>query len=629
MTVGRGNLAYSDIYRRASEDPVGFWAEAARAIDWFVKPRLVYDEQKGWFSDGILNTCHNCLDRHVDAGRGDAVALTYDSPVTGALRSFTYSQLLYETGRVAAMLAALGVTKGDRVVIFMPMIPETAFAMLACARLGAIHSVVFGGFAAPELAKRIDDAKPKLILTASCGIEGTRAIAYKPLVDEAVALSLQGIQHVVLLQRDRLAADLDHAHDIDWQELRSRTAGEPQPACAPVGATDPLYILYTSGTTGTPKGVVRENGGNAVALSWSLANVYGIGPGDAFWAASDVGWVVGHSYIVYGPLLVGGTAILFEGKPVGTPDAGTFWRTIVRNKAKAFFTAPTAIRAIRKEDPEAKFLKDIGTGDCRVIFLGGERADPATIAWLERASGLPVIDHWWQTELGWPAIASCFAIGDLRRKPGSAGHAVPGYEFAILDDYGSPVDDGENGNVVIRAPLPPGAFRTLWNNPAGFAKNFASFPGFYETGDSGYRDDAGFLHIMGRTDDVINVAGHRLSTGQMEEIVARLPDVAECALVGAKDPVKGMVPVAFVTTRRGSADDGIISKLAIDAVRAELGAVAALKTVYVVDQLPKTRSGKILRNLLRRIVDQEPFTLPPTIDDADIPQAIALRVNGA
>ena len=627
MTKKQHDQSYVDAFRHAAENPEGFWANAAQAIEWFSEPRLTYDEDKGWFSDGILNTCHNCLDRHVLAGRGDAVALTYDSPAAGAFRSFTYSQLLDDTGRVAAMLASLGVSKGDRVVIFMPMVPETAFAMLACARLGAIHSVVFGGFAAPELAKRIDDAKPKLILTASCGIEGARVIAYKPLVDEAVELSLLGVEHVVLLQRERLAADLGHERDIDWQELRNRTASDAMPACVPLASWEPLYILYTSGTTGIPKGVVRDNGGHAVALSWSMENIYGIGADDAFWAASDVGWVVGHSYIVYGPLLVGGTTVLFEGKPVGTPDAGTFWRTITRNKVKTFFTAPTAIRAIRKEDPQARFLKEIGTGDCRVIFLAGERADPATIDWLERESGLPVIDHWWQTELGWPAIASCFAMGDLRRKPGSAGLAVPGYKFAILRDDGNAVDEGESGNVVIRRPLPPGAFRTLWNNEADFAKNFASFPGYYETGDSGHRDKSGYLYIMGRTDDIINVAGHRLSTGQIEEIIAGLADVNECAVVGAKDPVKGMAPVAFITAQSGAADKGAIAGLAISAVRAELGAVAALKTAYVVDQLPKTRSGKILRNLLRKIVDREPFSVPPMIDDPAIPKAIAAQLD--
>jgi len=627
MTAGPDNRKYDEAFRHAADDPEGFWAEAAKAIDWFVEPALTYSASGGWFPDGVLNTCHNCLDRHVHAGRGGAIALTYDSPVTDTHCSYTYAQLLDETGRVATMLSSLGVGKGDRIIIYMPMIPETAFAMLACARLGAIHSVVFGGFAAPELAKRIDDAQPKLILTASCGIEGGRTIAYKPLVDEAVALSAHGVGHVVLLQREQLPASMPHNLDIDWHDLRERTANDAAPTCEPLDAADPLYILYTSGTTGTPKGVVRDNGSHAVALAWSMANIYGIGAGDAFWAASDVGWVVGHSYIVYGPLLVGSITVLFEGKPVGTPDPGTYWRTIARNKVKCFFTAPTAIRAIRKEDPEARFLKEIGTGECRAIFLAGERADPDTIAWLERESGLPVIDHWWQTELGWPAIASCFAMGDLRRKPGSAGQAVPGYDFAVLDDDGRPLSDGKSGNVVIRTPLPPGAFRTLWNNQAAFARNFATFPGYYETGDAGYRDSAGFLHIMGRTDDIINVAGHRLSTGQMEEIVARQEGVAECAVVGAQDPVKGMVPVAFMVPRAGFAEDEALIQRAINAVRSDLGAVASLKTAFLVDQLPKTRSGKILRNLLRKIVDHEPFEIPATIENPTVPKNIALSLE--
>lgn len=623
MTAETATSTYENAIRYAADDPTGFWGEAAMAIDWFVKPRQVYGADGGWFADGVLNTCHNCLDRHVNAGHGDAIALTYDSPVTNTLNSFTYAELLDETGRVAAMLAGLGVGKGDRVVIYMPMIPETVFAMLACARIGAIHSVVFGGFAAPELAKRIDDARPALILTASCGIEGGRIIAYKPLVDEAVALTVHDVGHVVLLQRKQLPVSLEHERDIDWHELRQRTANDPIPGCEPLVAADPLYILYTSGTTGTPKGVVRDNGGHAVALAWSMANIYGIGTGDTFWAASDVGWVVGHSYIVYGPLLAGAATVLFEGKPVGTPDPGTYWRTIARNRVKSFFTAPTAIRAIRKEDPDARLLKEIGLGECRTIFLAGERADPDTIAWLERESGLPVIDHWWQTELGWPAIASCFAMGDLRRKPGSAGRAVPGFSFAIVDEDGHPLDDGKSGNVVIRAPLPPGAFRTLWNNQAAFDRNFAAFPGYYETGDAGYRDSAGFLHIMGRTDDIINVAGHRLSTGQMEEILARQDGVAECAVVGAQDLVKGMVPVAFIVARDGFADDEALIQRAIASVRVELGAVAALKTAYVVDQLPKTRSGKILRNLLRKIVDREAFETPATIENPTVPDAIA------
>lgn len=462
------------------------------------------------------------------------------------------------------------------------------------------------------------------MLTASCGIEGGRTIAYKPLVDEALTLAGHRVEHVVLVQREQLAADLTTGRDIDWSDLRRRTADMPAPACVPLASGDPLYILYTSGITGTPKGVVRDNGGHAVALAWSMANIYGIGAGDTFWAASDVGWVVGHSYIVYGPLLAGATTVLFEGKPVGTPDPGTFWRTIARHDVRSFFTAPTAIRAIRKEDSDARLLKEIGIGACRAVFLAGERADPETIAWLERESGLPVIDHWWQTELGWPAIASCFAMGDLRRKLGSAGFPVPGFQFAILDDEGAPLPDGASGNVVIKTPLPPGAFRSLWNNQATFARNFATFPGLYETGDAGFRDSDGFMHIMGRTDDIINIAGHRLSTGQMEEIVARQPGVAECAVIGADDDLKGMVPIAFVTPQIGYAGDMSIAERSILAVRSELGAIAAMKAVLVVDQLPKTRSGKILRSLLRKIVNGEPFDVPATIDDPETPAKIAV-----
>ena len=627
MNTMPGNVASQVAFDASLSDPQAFWLQAAEAIDWFEKPVRAYDEAKGWFPGAVLNSCYNCLDRHVDAGRGDAAALIYDSPVTDTIRSYSYAELLEEVGRVAAMFVSLGVEKGDRVVIYMPMIPETLFAMLACARLGAVHSVVFGGFAPLELAKRIDDATPKLLLTTSCGIEGARTIAYKPMVDEALTLATQAVDHVLLFQRERVTAEMSAPRDIDWAELRERTADAPIPACAPVAADDPLYILYTSGTTGVPKGVVRENGGHAVALAWSMANIYGIGAGDPFWAASDVGWVVGHSYIVYAPLLVGATTVLFEGKPVGTPDPGTFWRTIARHSVKSFFTAPTAIRAVRKEDPEATYLKQIGIGDCRAIFLAGERADPDTIAWLEEKSGLPVIDHWWQTELGWPAIASCFALGDLRRKRGSAGFPVPGFEFAILDEDGKPVPDGQSGNVTIKTPLAPGAFRTLWNNEAGFAKNFASFPGYYETGDAGHFDEDGFLHIMGRTDDIINVAGHRLSTGQMEQIVAQQDGVAECAVIGADDPIKAMVPIAFVVPRAGFEDDDSMERRVIAAVRAELGAVAALKTAYVVNQLPKTRSGKILRNLLRKIVNGESIDIPPTIDDPTVPAAIAAKVG--
>ena len=620
--------AYERAWRESINDREAFWTQASTAIDWITPPQSAWDEARGWFAGGTLNTAWNCVDRHVAAGRGDAAALIYDSPVTETVRSYSYAELQDEVGRVAAMLASLGVGKGDRVIIYMPMIPETVFAMLACARLGAIHSVVFGGFAPLELAKRIDDATPKVLLTASCGIEGSRTIAYKPMVDEAQKLSGHALDRVVVLQRDRLEAELTSDKDLDWAGLRASTADKPVPAPAELASDDPLYILYTSGTTGTPKGVVRENGGHAVALAWSMANIYGIGAGDPFWAASDVGWVVGHSYIVYAPLLAGATTVLFEGKPVGTPDPGTFWRVMTRHGVKSFFTAPTAIRAIRKEDPDAAFLNEIGTGACRVIFLAGERADPDTISWLEEKSGLPVIDHWWQTELGWPGVATCFALGDLRRKRGSAGFPVPGYEFTILGDDGKPVPQGESGAVAIKAPLAPGAFRSLWNNTAGYDKNFASFPGYYETGDAGHFDDEGFLNIMGRTDDIINVAGHRLSTGQMEQIVAQQDGVAECAVIGADDPIKAMVPIAFVVARAGFDADETLAKRVIAAVRAELGAVAALKTAYIVPSLPKTRSGKILRNLLRKICNGEGYVTPPTIEDSGVPALIEAVVKG-
>jgi propionyl-CoA synthetase len=615
--------AYQAAWRSSIEAPEAFWSEAATALDWISPPKAVYSDTEGWFVGGSLNTAYNCLDRHVEAGRGDTLALIYDSPVTGVIARYSYNELLHEVGRVAAMLVRQGVGKGDRVIIYMPMIPQTVFAMLACARLGAVHSVVFGGFAPLELAKRIDDATPKVLLTASCGIEGTRTLAYKPMVDEALQLAAHNVDKVIVFQRDQLRADIAAPQDIDWEAARAAAGADPVPACAELASSDPLYILYTSGTTGVPKGVVRDNGSHAVALAWSMANIYGVGADDTFWAASDVGWVVGHSYIVYGPLLVGATTVLFEGKPVGTPDPGAFWRTIVRHDVKAFFTAPTAIRAIRKEDPDAVFLREIGTGGCSAVFLAGERADPDTIAWLEEHSGLPVIDHWWQTELGWPAIASCVALGDLRRKRGSAGFPVPGYAFDILDEMGKPVPQGDSGQVMIRTPLPPGAFRSLWNNPAGFAKNFAAYPGHYETGDAGFVDAEGFVHIMGRTDDIINVAGHRLSTGQMEQIVAHQDGVAECAVIGADDPIKGMTPVAFVVPRTGFQHDATMSPRVIAGVRHELGAVAALKTAYVVAQLPKTRSGKILRNLLRKIVNGEAIAIPPTIEDPSVPAAIA------
>ncbi|MCJ1959880.1 AMP-binding protein [Novosphingobium mangrovi (ex Hu et al. 2023)] len=616
----------SDAYRQtwdlSIKHPEAFWSQAARAIDWITPPDTTYDPDRGWFAGGTLNTAWNAVDRHVANGRGEDCALIYDSPVTGTVERWTYAGLQDEVGRVAAMLEARGVGRGDRVVIYMPMIPQTVFAMLACARLGAIHSVVFGGFAAHELAKRIDDATPRALLTASCGIEGSRTIAYKPLVDEALSSARHEVESVLVFQRPQVVAELIAPRDHDWATLREETAHLPVPPCAEMAANDPLYILYTSGTTGTPKGVVRENGGHAVNLAWSMPAIYDIGPGDVFWAASDVGWVVGHSYIVYAPLLAGATTVLFEGKPVGTPDAGTFWRVIQRHKVKTFFTAPTAIRAIRKEDPEASFLQEIGTGDLKVIFLAGERADPETISWAEEHTRLPVIDHWWQTELGAPAIATCFGLGDTRRKRGSAGFPVPGNAFAILGEDGQPVPDGQSGAVVMREPLAPCAFRTLWNNPAGYAKNFTSFPGFYETGDAGHFDEEGFLHIMGRTDDIINVAGHRLSTGQMEQIVATVDGVAECAVIGADDALKGQIPIAFVIPRAGASDLESLAPRVIAEVRRELGAVAALKTAFVVPQLPKTRSGKILRNVLRKIMNGEDFPPPPTIEDPGALDAI-------
>ncbi len=607
--------SYELAYQESMTDPEGFWLGAASGLDWDVKPERAWTEGAGWFAGGVLNSCHNAVDRHVAAGNGDRTAVIYESPVTGQTRAFSYAELLDQVARTAGMLAGLGVAKGDRVVIYMPMIPETLFAMLACARLGAIHSVVFGGFAAPELAKRIDDAQPKLLLTASCGIEGQKVLPYKPLVDHALEIAKHPVDHVVLWQRPQSEADLVAPRDIDWAE---RLAAAEPAACVPVAATDPLYILYTSGTTGTPKGVVRDNGGHAVALNWSMANIYGVKAGDVFWAASDVGWVVGHSYIVYGPLLAGATTVLFEGKPVGTPDAGTFWRTITTHAVDIFFTAPTAIRAIRKEDPEGSFIRDIGTGGMRAMFLAGERADPDTIHWAEAQLKLPVIDHWWQTELGWAGLATCFGLGDTRRKAGSAGFPVPGYRFEILDESGHEVPAGHSGSVTIKLPMPPGNYGSLWNNPAGYAKAFETFAGYYETGDAGHIDADGFVNIMGRTDDIINVAGHRLSTGQMEQIVATHEAVAECAVIGVDDVLKGMIPMAFAVLKAGQSGHAGMEKDIVALVRDELGPVAALKQVHIVEALPKTRSGKILRATLRKIANGEEVATPATIENPDV-----------
>ena len=603
---------YEDAYARSVRDPEGFWLDAAAGLDWITPPSAAWSAKRGWFPGGVLNTCYNAVDRHVLAGRGERTALIYESPVTGQRRSYTFAQLQDEVARAAGMMTKLGVGKGDRVVIYMPMMPETIFAMLGCARIGAIHSVVFGGFAAPELAKRIDDAKPKVLLTASCGVEGQRVLPYKPMVDHALDIADHEPEYVILLQRPQAAANMIEGRDLDWAEARARA--EPAP-CIPVSAADPLYILYTSGTTGAPKGVVRDNGGHAVALSWSMKNIYGVSAGDTFWAASDVGWVVGHSYIVYGPLISGCATIVYEGKPVGTPDAGAFWRTIVEHSVDVFFTAPTAIRAVRKDDPEGRFIKQIGVGDLRAMFLAGERADPDTLKWAEAQLDRPVIDHWWQTELGWPALATCLGLGDTRRRAGSAGHPVPGFRFAVLDDGGDRVDPDATGHVCIETPLPPGCYSALWNNPKGYEKAFVAFPGCYETGDAGHVDSEGFVHIMGRTDDLINVAGHRLSTGQMEQIIASHPSIAETAVIGADDAIKGMTPIAFAVPKSGAVADGALERDLIQRVRDELGPVAALKEVHVVDALPKTRSGKILRATLRAIANGHDVATPPTIEN--------------
>ncbi len=610
----------------SSADPDRFWLEASSEIDWIKAPGIGWDESsKSWFPDGQLNSCYNAVDRHVANGRADQIAVIYESPVTGQRQTFTYRELQAEVARTAGMIAAQGVGKGDRVIIYMPMIPQTMFAMLACARIGAIHSVVFGGFAPPELAKRIDDAEPRLLLTASCGIEGKKDIPYQPLVVESLALAKHRVPAVLLFQRETLRADISNGWAQDWSNQLAK-AGPAD--CVPLKSSDPLYILYTSGTTGTPKGVVRDNGGHAVALNWSMKNIYGLMPGECFWAASDVGWVVGHSYIVYGPLFAGATVVLYEGKPVGTPDAGEFWRTIERNQVAVFFTAPTAIRAIRKEDENGEYYPVSGLPSLRAIFLAGERADPDTVKWLEQQSGRPVIDHWWQTELGWPALATCMGLGDDRRKAGSAGFPVPGYQFHVLDDNGESVSDEKVGNISIKCPLPPGCYQSLWGNEQDYRKAFATYPGYYETGDAGFRDADGFMHVMGRTDDIINVAGHRLSTGQMEGALAEIDGVSECAVIGADDPLKGMIPVAFVVTS-GQQGERELAEACIAHIRTEIGAVASVKTIHVVAALPKTRSGKILRSTLRAIANDQAVTAPNTIENPEAIEAILSKVRSA
>ena len=612
---------YETAYQQSIEDPDTFWAKAAEDCHWYKKWDKVLDDSNKpfyrWFSGGEVNTCYNALDYHIENGRGDQNAIIYDSPVTDTIKKITYNQMRDEVARFAGALAARGVAKGDRVLIYMPMIPEALVAMFACARIGAVHSVVFGGFAAKELAMRIDDAKPKVIVSASCGIEVARVIAYKPLLDKAIEMAQFKPGACIIKQRPMGAADMIDGRDLDWDEV----VQDAQPHdCVPVAATDPLYILYTSGTTGIPKGVVRDNGGHAVALKWSLRNVYGIEPGEVFWAASDIGWVVGHSYIVYAPLLLGCTTILYEGKPVGTPDAGAFWRVIDQHRVQALFTAPTALRAVKREDPRAEQVRRYDLSGFRTLFLAGERADPDTVHWAERALGVPVIDHWWQTETGWAIAANCVGVEMLPVKPGSPTAPVPGYDVRVLDQDGEEAQPMQTGSLVIRLPLPPGCLSTLWSNDEGFRASYLSrFPGYYETADAGHKDEDGYLWIMSRTDDIINVAGHRLSTGGIEEVLASHPDVAECAVIGVADDLKGQVPVGLVVLNAGvdRAPAEIVAEIVQD-VREEIGPVASFKRACVVERLPKTRSGKVLRGTMRKIADSEPYRVPATIDDPAI-----------
>jgi propionyl-CoA synthetase len=620
---------YDEAYRHSTEHPDEFWAEAARGIDWDVAPATVLGDGR-WFPDGRLNTCHNALDRHVAAGRGGQAALIYDSPVTGVVRTFTYADLLDEVARTAGMLRDLGVRAGDTVVIYMPMVPEAVVAMLACARLGAVHSVVFGGFAARELAVRIDHARPKVVLSASCGIEPGRVVEYKPLLDAALEQATHRPDRCVILQRPQCTgarARLAEGRDLDWAE--AVRAAEPA-ACVSVAATDPLYILYTSGTTGLPKGVVRDNGGHAVALHWSMSHVYGAAPGEVYWAASDVGWVVGHSYIVYAPLLAGCTTVLYEGKPVGTPDPGAFWRVVATHGVRTLFTAPTAIRAIKKEDPSGNFAKKWDLSGLRYLFLAGERLDPDTYHWASDLLGIPVIDHWWQTETGWPIAANCVGLEPLPIKPGSPTRPVPGWDVHILDVDGNDCPPGVDGAVTVKLPLPPGALPTLYRDDDRFRRSYLErYPGHYLTGDGGHLDADGYLYVMGRIDDVINVAGHRLSTGAMEEVIAAHPDVAECAVIGVADQLKGQLPVGFVVLKAGADRDPAELERELTAlVRERIGPVAAFRRAVVVARLPKTRSGKILRATMRDIADGRPYATPSTIEDPAALPEIADALGG-
>ncbi len=618
--------AYDSLYRQSIEDPDSFWADVAEVIHWDRRWDRVLDDSNApfyrWFSGGMLNTCYNALDRHVEGGRAEQTALIYDSPVTDTVRHYSYRELRDEVASFAGVLAAHGVTKGDRVIIYMPMIPGALIAMLACARIGAVHSVVFGGFAANELATRINDAKPKMIVSASCGIEVKRIIQYKPLLDEAIETAEHKPQHCVILQRPQAEASMIEGRDIDWEQAMDNASPA---ACVSMAATDPLYILYTSGTTGMPKGVVRDNGGHAVALNWSMQAIYDIKPGEVYWAASDVGWVVGHSYIVYAPLLHGCTTLVYEGKPVGTPDAGAFWRVISDHNVNVLFTAPTAFRAIKKEDPQGQYIKQYDLSKFRTLFLAGERCDPDTLDWAQSQLGIPVIDHWWQTETGWAIAANCMGLGAFPVKAGSPTKAVPGYNVQVLDSDGNETPSGEMGNIVIKLPLPPGCLPTLWNNDERYKASYLNaYEGYYLTGDAGFIDDDGYIWIMSRIDDVINVAGHRLSTGAMEEALAAHPDVAECAVIGVEDSFKGQLPLGFIVLKVGvERENDIIVKELIQKVRNEIGPVAAFKMATVVQRLPKTRSGKILRGTMKKIADGIEYRVPATIDDPAILDEIA------
>ncbi len=621
---------YAEVYRRSLEDPEGFWGDAAEDVVWQKRWDRVLDNDNPpytrWFAGGRINTCYNALDRHVEAGRGDQAAVIHDSPVTGSVTSMSYREMRDAVAAFAGVLRKYGVGYGDRVIVYMPMIPEALIAMLACARIGAVHSTVFGGFAANELAKRIADATPKLVVSGSCGIEPGRVVDYKPLLDGAIALSDHKPGTCIIVQRPMLEASLVEGRDIEWHAAHKGAA----PAdCAEVEATDPVYILYTSGTTGMPKGVVRPNAGHLVALKWSMRNVYDVELGSVYWAASDVGWVVGHSYIVYAPLFHGCTTILYEGKPVGTPDAGAFWRVISQHKVSCMFTAPTAMRAIRKEDPEGKMLRQYDISHYRTQFLAGERCDPDTLKWTEEILKVPVIDHWWQTESGWPMAANCLGIEHLPVKPGSPTSAVPGWNIQVLDSACKPVQPGEIGAIAIKLPLPPSALSTLWRNDRRFEDSYmADYPGYYQTGDAGVIDEDGYLHVMSRTDDIINVAGHRLSTGGMEEVLASHSDVAECAVIGVEDALKGQVPLGFLVLKDGvaTAHDAIVADV-VRMVRQEIGPVASFRQAVVVNRLPKTRSGKILRGTMQSIADNKDYPMPATIDDPAVLPEIAAALS--